>query len=132
MQTAVVGSDSGPRTILVVEDEPLLLNILSDELEDAGYAVVQAATGEQAVEKMAEHAAAIDLLITDIRLPGAIDGWAVAEAARHLRPDLPVIYVTGYSAQPPRSVRDSILITKPYRPSALIGVARRFGIVGSR
>ncbi|MEA1834684.1 response regulator [Methylobacterium durans] len=113
--------------ILVVEDETMLIEVVAAELEEAGYEVVTALTGEAAATILAARTP-IDLLFTDIRLPGALDGWGVAEQARALQPDLPVIYVTGYSAEEPRQVRDSLLVMKPYRPSAIIAAARRLGI----
>ena len=88
-------------TVLMVEDEMLLGNVVADELEEAGYRVLSAMTGEEALALL-EGAEPIDLLFTDIRLPGLIDGWHLAEAARRLRPDLPVIYASGYTVQQPR------------------------------
>ena len=75
-------------TVLMVEDEMLLGNVVADELEEAGYRVLSAMTGEEALALL-EGAEPIDLLFTDIRLPGLIDGWHLAEAARRLRPDSP-------------------------------------------
>lgn len=122
------GTEGGAGTILAVEDEAMLLDILTEELEDCGYRVLSALTGEKAFALLREKASQIDLLITDIRLPGDIDGWDVAEEARRLRPTLPVIYVTGYFAQKPREVSGGVIIMKPYRPSALITAARKLGL----
>ncbi|MER2267655.1 response regulator [Methylobacterium oxalidis] len=113
--------------ILVVEDETMLIEVVAAELEEAGYEVVTALTGEAAAAILAARLP-IDLLFTDIRLPGDLDGWGVAEQARALQPDLPVIYVTGYSAEEPRQVPDSLLVMKPYRPSAIVQAARRLGV----
>jgi CheY-like chemotaxis protein len=114
-------------TVLVVEDEQLLLDIVALELEDAGFAVLQAETGEDAISLL-QGSERIDLLLTDIRLPGQISGWTVAERARSLSPHLPVIYVTGYSNEPPRRVSGSILLMKPYLPSAIVEAARQLGV----
>lgn len=116
------------RTILAVEDEALLLDVLTAELEDYHYRVLQAPTGEAALSILRDNFDAIDLLVTDIRLPGPADGWTVAEEARRLRPDLPVIYVTGYAAQSQREVPGSILIPKPYRPAAIAATAKKLGV----
>ena len=113
--------------ILVVEDETMLIEVVAAELAEAGYEVVTALTGEAAAAILAARLP-IDLLFTDIRLPGDLDGWAVAEHARALQPGLPVIYVTGYSAEEPRQVPDSLLVMKPYRPSAIVQAARRLGV----
>ncbi len=114
-------------SVLVVEDEPLILEIMSDELNDAGFDVIQAATGEEAVTIL-QRPDIIDLLLTDIRLPGSIDGWSVAEHARRRSATMPVIYVTGYSSEPARRVPNSVLIMKPYRPAAVVQAALGLGI----
>lgn len=106
----------------------MLLDILSAELKDQKYNVLRAATGEIALSVLQDSIGEIDLLVTDIRLPGKVDGWAVAEEARRLRADLPVIYVTGYSGQVTREVQGSVLIAKPYRPSAIVAAATRLGV----
>ncbi len=116
------------RTILVVEDEVMLLQILAEELEDLGYRVLATMRGDEALKQLQAATLGIDLLITDIRLPGALDGWTVAEEARRIKPELPVIYVTGYSANAPREVPGSILISKPYRLTAIINAARQLGV----
>jgi CheY-like chemotaxis protein len=117
---------SDKRTVLV-EDEEMLLSAVSMEFEDAGYDVLCAGTAEQAYDLLRARPR-VDLLFTDIRLPGQLDGWDLAERARALQPDLPVIYVTGYSNEQPRQVAESVLVMKPYRMSAIIDVARRLGV----
>lgn len=112
-------------TILVVEDEWLVRDVVARELEDAGYTVLESDSAERALEVLRERE--VDLLFTDIRLPG-IDGWSLAEEARILRPDLPVIYATGYTVEQPRQVPESFFLNKPYRPSAVVKVAERLGV----
>lgn len=119
--------EAGPVSVLVVEDEPLILDVVADELSDAGFEVLQATTGEEAVA-IIEGAQSIDLVLTDIRLPGRLDGWSVAEQARQRFSAVPVIYVTGYSGEPARQVPDSILLMKPYRPSAVVKAAQGLGV----
>ena len=115
----------GP-TILVVEDDPLVRNMIVWELQDAGYVVIEATTGEAALALLREGR--VDLLFTDIRLSEGLDGWSVAEAARSLYPGLPVIYATGYTVEQPRVVPDGVFLHKPYRPSAVIRAAKSLGI----
>jgi CheY-like chemotaxis protein len=112
-------SGSPKHRILMVEDESLLLEVITADLEDAGFSVLQAATAEIAMNILKAEAS-IDLLFTDIRLPGRMDGWQLAEAARTLRPGLPIIYATGFSQTPPRLIEGSLLFTKPYRAAAVI------------
>ena len=118
---------SDKRTVLVVEDEEMLLNAVIMEFEDAGFAVLSAGTAEEAYGLL-QGAERVDLLFTDIRLPGQLDGWDLAEHARALQPDLPVIYVTGYSAEQPRQVSESVLVMKPYRMTAIMSAAQQLGV----
>ena len=121
-----MNSPAKPR-ILLVEDESLLLEVLTADLEDAGFAVFQAATAEIALDILKAEAS-VDILFTDIRLPGLMDGWQLAEAARALRPDLPVIYATGFSQTPPRLIEGSLFFTKPYRAATLIKAIESFAV----
>ncbi len=116
--------------ILLVEDEVLLSDTVADELEDAGYRVITSLTGEEGLAVLDSEP--IDLLFTDIRLPGFVDGWRLAEAARSLRPDLPIVYATGHSIEKPRNVSRTRFITKPYRPSAVVRAFEQLGVVGQR
>lgn len=116
-------SDAATNRVLMVEDEPLLLEVITADLEDAGFAVTPAANAEIAIDLL-ENGLSIDLMFTDIRLPGAFDGWQLAEVARTLRPGLPVIYATGFTTTPPRIIEGSMFFTKPYRASAIIRAIR--------
>jgi CheY-like chemotaxis protein len=124
---ASAGFDSvpslGSRTILVVEDEDLVRDMIVVALLDADYAVLEATTGEQALALLEERP--VSLLFTDIRLPGGMDGWRIAEEARLLHPALPVIYATGFSGEDPRLVPNSIFLRKPYLPSTVIGTIEK-------
>lgn len=115
--------------LLVVEDEALVRELIVLELEDAGYAVVEAEDGPTAIRLLEEHAD-IALLFTDIRLPGGLTGWDIAEKARALRPGLPVIYTTGYSSEDLRLVAGAQFLKKPYRPAAVLETIGKFGIDG--
>jgi CheY-like chemotaxis protein len=108
--------------ILVVEDDELVRDMTVAGLEQAGFEVIEAATGEQALAVCRERAA--DALFTDIRLPGEIDGWDIAEHCREIDPRLPVVYATGYSPVPSRFVPGARLLQKPYRINAVIEAIR--------
>jgi CheY-like chemotaxis protein len=110
-------------TVLVVEDEPLVRDTIIIELQDAGFLVLEAETAEEALGVL--RTKPVDLLFTDIRLPGDMDGWRLAEEARSLNPRLPVIYATGYSTETPRLVRNGVFLHKPYLPSAVVATIRR-------
>jgi CheY-like chemotaxis protein len=84
--------------VLVVEDEPLLLMIVSETLRDAGYAVWEAGDGESAL-RIIEAKPDIDLLISDVKMPG-LSGYQLVDASLTLRPDLKVLLMTGYAQEP--------------------------------
>ena len=119
--------DFGPgvlaRTVLVVEDDELVRETVTGELQDQGYLVIEAGTAEEGFEVLRTRP--VGVLFTDIRLPGRMDGWDLAEAARTLNPHLPVIYATGYSPEAPRFVERSIFFRKPYLPSAVVAAIER-------
>ena len=124
MNAAAQDADAGPaQMVLVVEDEPLVRETIVCELEDAGFGVLEAETAETGLAILKQHP--VSLLFTDIRLPGFMDGWDLAEAARSLDPKLPVIYATGFTAEDPRLVPQAVLLRKPYRPSAVLAVIRK-------
>jgi len=90
-------SSDAENVVLIVEDEPLILMLLADYLSGEGYRVLQAENGEQAFEILATKPH-LDLMITDYRLPG-ISGVMIAEPAVKLRPELKVIFISGYPAE---------------------------------
>ncbi|HEY4265042.1 MAG TPA: response regulator [Micropepsaceae bacterium] len=84
--------------ILVVEDEPLLLMIVSETLRDAGYAVWEAGDAESALG-IIKAEPDIDLLISDVKMPG-LSGYQLVDASLSLRPDLKIMLMTGYAQDP--------------------------------
>ncbi|NTJ41032.1 PAS domain-containing protein [Agrobacterium larrymoorei] len=86
----------GGETILVVDDEPLVRMLAVEELQDLGYAVIEAEDGASAL-KILNSARQISLLITDVGLPGGMNGRQLADAARVNRSDLEVLFITGYA-----------------------------------
>lgn len=100
--------------VLLVEDEPLLRQTVAESPEDEGCSVLEAGTGEEALQLIRLHAGHIDWLMTDVRLPGPLDGWHVAFEFRFVHPLRPVIYVTGYAPPMPRMVSGSVFLRKPY------------------
>ena len=108
--------------VLVVDDEPSVRMFVSDTLSNFGYVVLEAAEGHAGL-KLLQSDIPIDLLITDIGLPGGIDGRQLVDAARECRPELPVLFMTGY-AQPhvPTELPGesaTALLTKPFALEAL-------------
>jgi len=115
----------GPKHLLIVDDEAALREAIAERLGDHGFVVEQAASGEEALERLA--AFAFDVLITDLRLPG-IDGRKVLDAAVERYPELIAIVITGFG-----TVKDAVdaikqgasdFITKPFQFDALMHVLR--------
>jgi signal transduction histidine kinase len=86
----------GGETILVVDDEATLRMLISDALEDGGYNVLTAKDGADALRHL-QSDAGVDLLITDVGLPGGMNGRQLADEARKHRPDLKVLFITGFA-----------------------------------
>jgi len=83
-------------TVLVVDDEPTVRMLVSDVLEDLGYIAIEVADGAAGL-RVLQSDARIDLLVTDVSLPGGMNGRQVADAGRALRPGLKVLFITGYA-----------------------------------
>jgi PAS domain S-box-containing protein len=83
-------------TVLVVDDEPTVRMLVTETLADLGYNAIEAEDGAAGL-KVLNSGARVDLLVTDVGLPGGLNGRQVADAARALRPDLKVLFITGYA-----------------------------------
>lgn len=119
--SAVELSKSG-ETILVVDDEPTVRMLLVDALGERGYAVIEAADSVSGL-KVLRSDVHIDLLISDVGLPGGMNGRQMADAGRELRPGLKTLFITGYAAN--AAIGDGHLqpgmqvITKPFSVDSL-------------
>jgi len=114
-------------TILVVDDEVLIRMTVTEELADAGYVCLEAANGKDALGLLDTHPE-VQLLVTDLGLPGGMDGREVAGAARRARPDLPIVFITGYAGQSAlaeSNMERTAVIAKPFRMADLLGKIRQ-------
>jgi signal transduction histidine kinase/CHASE3 domain sensor protein/ActR/RegA family two-component response regulator len=96
----MVGPSELPRgsaTVLVVEDDDGVREITVAQLRQLGYRVLMAANGEAGLKIFGEHAASIDLLLVDVVLPGPLKGRALAETMSAIRPNLKILYMSGYT-----------------------------------
>lgn len=113
----------GHETILLVEDEPQLRALVRNILERYGYRVLEADSGQAALDVWGEHAGKIDLLLTDMVMPGGLTGKELAERLRVASPSLNVIYSSAYSAEvvgKDFSLIEGIdFLQKPYNPRLL-------------
>jgi CheY-like chemotaxis protein len=121
----MAGSKAGPMgramtvtKILLVEDEALISDLVADALIEQGFAVHAVETADDALLYL-EAGGEVDVLFTDINLPGAIDGAELAVRARKLRPELPIVYASGrFTASDLNPlVPRSIFLSKPYDPA---------------
>jgi CheY-like chemotaxis protein len=108
--------------VLVVDDEPSVLLLITDVLRGAGYATMEAVDGASAM-RIIDSGVPIDLLISDVGLPGGLNGRQLADAALALRPDMKILLVTGYAEastfDPPGRGSSIEILTKPFSVEAL-------------
>lgn len=95
-------SEDAQDVVLIVEDDESIMFVLGEYLSGLGYRVLKAINGEQAFEILATKPH-LDLMVTDYRLPGGISGVQIAEPAIKLRPELKVIFISGY----PQEIRET-------------------------
>jgi PAS domain S-box-containing protein len=118
-------ADAGKPSVLVVEDNDDVRELAEQVLEMEGHAVKSAASGEQAMELL-RQGIRVDLLFTDVIMPGGMNGLDLVEQARALRPGLPVLVTTGYMDELPQGRRSGGLdiLAKPYRQEDLLARVR--------
>src|SRR5690606_33272653 len=130
-----------PPTVLVVDDDDDVRALAVTILHDAGYRALPACNGDSAMTLL-QNGLIVDLLFTDIVMPGELDGFRLAVEARRIRPEIKILYTTGFSNFPARisgQVVEAPLLKKPYRPAQLaaeamraLGEAERVGTGGPR
>ena len=117
----------GRETLLLVEDEPLILRMTKRVLSELGYTVLTASDGIEALEVLGRHAGDVQLLITDVVMP-KMSGRELAARMTALRPDIRVLYSSGYAADAIGDdgvIGDGInFLAKPYEPSRLADAVR--------
>jgi signal transduction histidine kinase/CheY-like chemotaxis protein len=116
----------GSETILVVEDNDMVRTYVESELKTLGYRVITAASGPAALDLL-RQSGDIDLLFTDVVMPGGMFGPELARQAIQLRPGLKVLFTSGYSQNPvsaPDAIGDARILTKPFRRRDLAAMLR--------
>jgi two-component system cell cycle sensor histidine kinase/response regulator CckA len=116
--TAESGSADGHETILLVEDESAVRALIAVTLRRKGYTVLEAASGQEALDVFEQHRGQVDVVVTDVVMPGMVGPHLIA----HLRcqtPDLRVVYISGYAGDQTSAVGDDPFIIKPFTPSAI-------------
>ena len=116
-----------PKAILVAEDEEDVRLVVSEALAAAGFMVLNAESGPEAL-RILEANPGIDLLFTDIRMPGGMDGFELAHRAKQMRPDLRIVYTSGYVKELPwgeHGIGHGPMLRKPYRHQDLVAEVNR-------
>lgn len=111
--------------VLVVEDEAMISDFITEVLAEQGFEVRAVDNAREALEHLCSEP--VDVLFTDVNLAGDMDGAALAQRARELRRDLPVVYASGRWTvnEQRRQVPDSTFIPKPYNPFEVCALLRR-------
>ncbi len=119
-----------PLTVLIVEDEFIVRLTIAEYLRDEGYEVIEAGNADDALDVL-KSGIAIDLLFTDVRMPGTMDGCELARRVRAEWPGTPVILTSGYSEAllSARSMSEDFVVPKPYRPQAILTTIQ--AVIGS-
>ena len=118
-------SESGPdasRTVLLAEDEDVVRMLVREMLEESGYAVLEAASAEAAIEVSEAHGGQIDLLLTDVVMPG-MNGPELAKELSESRPTMRILYTSGFTnsavAEQGVAVEETVFLAKPFSSAAL-------------
>jgi polar amino acid transport system substrate-binding protein len=124
---ASVSTARGTETVLVAEDSPEVLRMASSALQDAGYQVIEAADGDDALRKYAANKDRVHLLLLDVIMP-KMNGRQVYDAAVLSRPDIKVLFMSGYTADIIDSKRvlaeGHDFLSKPFLPEELVAAVR--------
>jgi PAS domain S-box-containing protein len=124
-KTAPAGANRGCETILVVEDEDAIRNLICEFLRLSGYTVLAARHGREALTVSAAHQGRIHLMITDLVMP-LMGGWELAQAMGTSRPETKVLYISGYSDRTNIPLSEGLdLMDKPFTPEALLQKVRQ-------
>ncbi len=119
-------SASEPRlVILVVEDEPLVRLFLSDFLDEAGFKVIEAVDADEAMTIL-QARPDIQAIISDIEMPGSMDGLALARTVQERWPGVGIVITSGRARPGPEDLSDKVaFLAKPYLPDTIINVIRQ-------
>jgi DNA-binding NtrC family response regulator len=117
-------ADGEPRaTVLIVEDEVLIRMLLSEALRSAGFEVIEAADADEALAVL-HTSPCPDTLITDVKMPGQIDGLGLAQIVRRTQPQLKVIVTSGHAAADAATEIADAFVRKPYDLGGLVRQVR--------
>jgi CheY-like chemotaxis protein len=127
--TAPVVSKGQGETVLLVEDEPALRSLVRKIIQGYGYSVIEAKSGREALDVWRQEGHRVDLLLTDLVMPEGISGKDLARTLLSERPDLKIIFMSGYDKDPSEEtfpLTEGVnFLRKPYTPTALGQIVQR-------
>ncbi|HUE46960.1 MAG TPA: response regulator [Aestuariivirgaceae bacterium] len=118
------GDDADPKilTVLLAEDDPFVRGAIGSGLQADGFTVMEAESGDHAWPMI--EAGGIDVLVTDITMPGELNGWSLAERAMAIHPGIAVVYISSGPENAARRVARSLFLRKPFHPDAIASAVR--------
>lgn len=122
MIVAVVGAAKQQPVVLVVEDEVLVRSAVAEELREAGFQVIEACDADEALRALS--AIQIDIVLTDVTMPGSLDGIGLAKWVRQHKPAAKILLTSGKGYLPSETEGLGEFIAKPYRYSEVISKIR--------
>ena len=116
----VVDINTG-KTVVIVEDELLVRDLAVCELEDQGYTVVEFDTADAALPYLRQHGGTACVLVTDVQMPGLLNGLQLVDIVSHIWPETPVLVTSGGSlVDPQRLPPQARFLRKPWRPAEIV------------
>lgn len=122
MVTKGLGGGDVPTTVLVVEDDVLIRWVTADHLRECGFRVIEAGSGDEAIDVLQKTALTIDVVFSDVQMPGAVNGFALALWVRRQRPTIKVVLTSGVekATDAAQALCSEVpVLSKPYSPSEL-------------
>jgi CheY-like chemotaxis protein len=123
-----LAAEGGPETVFLVEDEPGVRHLASSILRRRGYKVIEAASGIAALSIWPQHGKEVDIILTDIVMPDGVSGPELAKRLRGLKPELEVVFTSGYCAEALTGgveLQEGVnFLKKPYLPGQLAKIVR--------
>jgi CheY-like chemotaxis protein len=121
-------SASAREVVLVVEDEVLVRYVISDYLRECGYKVIEASSADEALQVLQKASVRVDIMLSNVQLPGAIDGFALARWVRTHHPGIGVILAGTISRAADAAAelcKEGPMLSRPYEPQAVVDRIKR-------
>ena len=118
-----IEANSSPQEILLVDDEPLIRDIVGRVLKGHGFGIIEAENGREALAVFKQHPSRVSLVLTDVVMP-ELSGPELAVEILRIRPQLPLLFISAYPEQIPQSLQMHRCLAKPFKMPELIANVR--------